>query len=207
MSRYTVVLPYYLTALALLLCVAVSYGAAAQPSPEVEARLDVERAKLVEEQKRTNILEKAEQRLQRSEQEHWMLIAGAIGTPLTLIVSILGAALGYHVQRRAEMRQLEAQFKLKAAEIVMAARSADQIYNKAKALADLLPAELATLGESFNPTKFKLGQTIERRQALIELLAANPGARNDTIRTWAILFPHDRDDWLKPLLKAEEIEI
>lgn len=207
MRRYTVVALFYVASLALLLSATSPYAAAAQPTVDIESqKLEIERAKLVEEQKRTKLLEAAEERLKRTEQDRWMLIAGAIGTPLTIAASILIATFGYLAQSRAARHQLDAQFKLKAAEIAMAARSADQVYNKAKALADLLPAELGALGSSFEPTKFKLGQSVERRQALIELLAAHPDVRKDTIRTWAILFPYDRDDWLKPLMKREGIE-
>lgn len=209
--RTTVVSVVTTTVLTLALSIANLHTATAQSNGEIEAqrlslerqKLDIERDKLAEERKRTKLLEAAEDRFKRTEQDRWMLWAAAIGTPLTIIASLVVAVASYRFQALAAMNQLDAQFKLKAAEIVMAARSANQIHNKAMALADLLPKELAHLGNSFDPKKFKLGQSVERRQALIELLAAHPNNRRDIIRTWAILFPHDANDWLEPLMKDE----
>ena len=201
MRGYTVVAFSCIAALALLLCVVIPFTAAAQSESVELQKLEIERAKLAEEQKRTRLLDAAEERLKRTENKHWMLIAGAIGTPLTILASILIAGFSYMVQAKHKAAETDAQFKLKAAEIVMASRSADQIQAKAMALAALLPNELGTLGESFDPGQFHFGHTVERRQTLIALLAANPDVRKDTIRTWTILFPYD--EWLDELLTHE----
>lgn len=209
--RHTVVTVVTITVLTLALSIASRHTASAQSGADFETlrlslemqKLDIERDKLAEERRRTKLSEAVEDRLKRTEQDRWMLWAAAIGTPLTIFASLVAAIASYRFQARAAMKQLDAQFKLKAAEIVMAARSGRQIYNKSLALADLLPTELAHFGKSFDPDKFKLGQSVERRHRLIELLAAHPDSRRDIIRTWAVLFPHDANDWLKPLMTDE----
>lgn len=193
---------------------------------EVEARkLSLEADKLADEKLRTRIQRDAEDRLARNEPAQWMKIVGVLGTPLSILVSIVVAVVGYRAQAGAALAQqaaqaetlkaqqiaqtetLKGQLRLKAAEIAMEGRSAVQIENKARALAALFPDDLQDFGVKFDPRNFKLGQSVERRQALLGLLASHPAQRRQTLETWAIMFPWDAADWLRPVLDNEGIVI
>ena len=193
---------------------------------DIESRkLALEAQKLEDEKQRTRIQRDAEDRLARNEPAQWMKVVGIFGTPLSILVSIIVAVIGYRAQAKAMLAQqaaqtetlkaqqiaqtesLNAQLRLKAAEIAMDARSSSQIENKAKALAALFPKDLQGFGNEFDKNKFKLGQSVERRQALLELLASHPTERRQTLETWAVIFPWDANDWLRLVLESEGIAI
>jgi hypothetical protein len=73
--------------------------------------------------------------------------------------------LAYISQIIVRTRNERLQFKLKAAEIAMAARDANQFVAKAKMLKALFPKELEGFEpEKFDPKQFSFSQSVERRE-------------------------------------------
>jgi hypothetical protein len=88
------------------------------------------------------------------------------------------------------------QFKLKAAEIAMAARDSSQVAQKADILKALFPEELAEFEpKRFDPKQFPFSESVERRERFVALLAQYPSSRKEIIRAWALLFPWDAASW------------
>jgi hypothetical protein len=134
----------------------------------------------------------------------FLIGAGAVKVPASLcvreLVGTVPLALGllaYIIQIFIQRRNEKLQFKLKAAEIAMAARDSSQVAQKAEILKALFPKELKGFepGE-FDPKRFPFSESVERRERLIALLAEYPSSRKEIIRAWALVFPWDaRASW------------
>jgi hypothetical protein len=144
-----------------------------------ERRLDLDKRKL--EQETLNHKENLEMENKKS-----VWTAVAVAGPLVLGIG------AYLVQIFIQRRNEALQFKLKAVEMAMGAKDSRQIERKAKILKALFPKELTGF-EPKDPElkEFSFGQSVERRERLIALLAEYPSSREEIIRAWGLLFPWD----------------
>jgi hypothetical protein len=101
--------------------------------------------------------------------------------------------LQYWAQKKAQQANETLQFKLKAAEIALAARDSNQVKAKACILKELFGDELGQefKPETFDPKTFHFSGGMDRREKLIALLAQYPSSRQEIIRAWGIVFPSD----------------
>jgi hypothetical protein len=114
------------------------------------------------------------------------LTAMSIGIPLLL------GLVAYRGQIKTQMLNESLQFKLKAAEIAMNARDANQVQAKAAILKALFENELKTFDPStFEPKDYPFSRSVEARESLVTLLASNPASRKEIIEAWGIVFPWD----------------
>jgi len=151
-----------------------------------------------------------EQKLDQSktsqEKRRTWITAGSIFIPL-LIAALTFANASFTQERQAEdqlalqAQQAQAEFELKAADIVMASDSAAGTYNKARAMRALFPNRLPLdFAGSFNPSDYTSSNeagVVQSKKELLNLLADHPSERQQIIDTWKYLFPDD--EWVKDL--------
>jgi hypothetical protein len=187
----------------------VSAAAATEQPPPIaqnleQKRLDIEERRLALEKTKLEQEKEKETRNFKLESRNARVTALAVAGPLAL--GVITYMFQIYTQRRNESQQFKLQqrnealqFKLKAAEIAMAARDSSHVAQKAAILKALFGEDLKGFdpGE-FDPKKFPLRGSVDRRESLIELLAQHPNSRQEIIRAWALLYPGDaRGDWGK----------
>jgi hypothetical protein len=181
------------------------------PDPDLErAKLQLDRERFEHDKELARERFDHEQQLDKSktseEKRRTWLTAGSIFIPL-LIAALTFANASFTQDRQAEdqlalqAQQAQAEFELKAADIVMASDSAAGTYNKARAMRALFPNRLPLdFADSFNPSDFTSSNeagVVQSKKELLNLLADHPSERQQIIDTWKYLFPDD--EWVKDL--------
>ena len=141
--------------------------------------IDLERQKLA--------LEKEKLRLEVTK-ARWN--ASAIAVPI--LAAVATAWFGLYSQNE----QAKSQFEIKAAEIVLQAKSPEEASDKARALKALFPNRLPVpFAESFDPTKFAAysQDIISEKLELLKMLDGKNGNRKrEIVVLWTKLFPDDK---------------
>ena len=131
-----------------------------------------------------------------------------LGGVLAVVVPIRTAAANINAQRRLADERARLDFQMKVAELALTdSANATQAKEKARALATLfgpsklLPREFA---ERFDARQFRFeyGETNAKREQLIALLAQYPGARQQILGDWYVMFRWDWW-WIEPMLEVD----
>ncbi|MFN2498667.1 MAG: hypothetical protein ABR557_06225 [Pyrinomonadaceae bacterium] len=165
----------------LLLVVPVS--AYAQASSEYSSSAQLDKPKFELEQRKVQI-EEEKLELQRKA----MLVTG-----LSVFVPLLIGVYAIRAQARSG-------FELKAAEIVLNAKSPFASLTKAKALKTLFPKRLPeSFARTFDPKEYA-APSVENKIEILKIIAANADYKQEIIAMWKQLFPADAwvDDLTKP---------
>ena len=117
----------------------------------------------------------------------WTSLSITLSISVPLFLGVIAYGLQVHFQKKGD----QLQFKLKAADIVMAARDTNQVKAKAELLNKLFPKNLKFDLQQLDPSKSLFSDTITMRERLLSLLAENPESRKEIIRAWEIMFPWD----------------
>ena len=160
-----------------------------------QQRIDIEKEKLE--------LERVKARIEASkvQLERTKAIWAAVSVAVPILVAAGTIAYGAWSLRRTA----EAQFTARAVEIAWTNSGPREVANKMRALADLfgdlLPKELRTRLENFNPDKYGVrDRTIEPKKELIRLLAERPAQRKQILRDWRALLSKSEDGkWVEEL--------
>jgi hypothetical protein len=156
--------------------------------PQKTLNLDLEEKKLNFER------EKLDRQIKLDREKELYKVAGAV---ITILGSVILAYIAFSNDLDLQEQQALSDFKLKAAEIAMSAKTPIGTENKAKALQNLFPTELGpNFGRSFDPKDFGFVDDRGRREQLMDVLVKYNESRDEILDTWWKLFPEDRD-WLK----------
>jgi hypothetical protein len=122
----------------------------------------------------------------------------ALWATVSVSIPLLLAVLAYLFQVYARKRDEALQFELKAAEIVMNARDANEARKKAQAMTQMFPHRLPALETALVKSEKEpfpyFGPAVEVREELLKVLAEHPESRREIIRAWQIMFPwHSAD--------------
>jgi hypothetical protein len=150
--------------------------------------LAIERERLEIERRRLSL---DEQKSRTESRQQWF-------TRIGVVVPLLVALLVFWGNVQSDNRKADADFQIKAAEIVMNTQTPTEAYGRARALKALFPDRLPpNFAQGFDPEKFsdrssfENGQRVASKKELIGLIAAQPEQRDLIIKLWKELFPGD----------------
>ena len=116
----------------------------------------------------------------------------AVWTSLSIILPLLIAAATIYFNSRGQAAQARADFKLKAAEIVMNTSGPSEARGKAQALTALFPDEIpADFAQGFESLDVGSRKMSTSQKALLDLIVEHPDQRNEIIDMWLAVAPFD----------------
>jgi hypothetical protein len=187
---YSVLLRSFIILSLLFLVWVSAYAQGSSDYPNSNSSLDTPKFEL--EQRKVQI-EEEKLELQRRA----MIVTG-----ISIFVPLLIGVYAIRAQSRSG-------FELKAAEIVLNAKSPFASLTKAKALKALFPKRLPdSFASTFDPKEYA-GPSVENKIEILKIIAANAEHKQEIITMWKQLFPADAwvDDLTKPSTYAKGIDV
>lgn len=121
-----------------------------------------------------------------------------VWTGFSILLPLLIAAGTIYFNTRSQAEQAQADFKLKAAEIVMSTSGPSEARGKAQAMVALFPDDIpADFAEGFKSLDVGSSRISASQKALLDLIVEHPDQRNEIIDMWLAVAPYD--DWAEKL--------
>jgi|SRR6266540_299262 len=114
----------------------------------------------------------------------------------SIVIPLLVVALTIYENTQAQKAQSRDDFDLKAAQVVLEAKTVSESQNRADGLVALLPERFPTdLSERLQPLHDKFQQRLEMdKRALLNLLVAAPKERRkEILDLWLTFYPKDKE--------------